>query len=110
MKDVGGGARRSLFVICSLWLLWPLSCDGRSVSQQAERNFQQQYEKDYQRQKDFLQKQNAEWERQTKKLEKQDARYEVLLAKWEEQSQRVDALIDRWERVLGVLEERSGDR
>ena len=54
--------------------------------------------------------QNKRYEALLAKWEAEDKRYDAMLDKWEEQSQRVDALLDGWDRILGVLEERSGDR
>ncbi len=109
MKDVRWGVRWCLFVTASVYLLWASGCDDRSMSQ-AELNYQQQYERDYQWQQDILKKQNAEWQRQVEKIEEQEVRYDAILGKWEEHSERVEALLDRWDRILSVLEEHSSDR
>ena len=110
MNGVRRGVRWSLVVAASVGFLWPLGCDEQSATQQVDKDFMGQYERDYRRQQDVLEKQNAEWERQVKKLKEQDARYDAILAKWEDHSQEVDALLDRWDRILSVLEAHSGDQ
>ena len=109
MKNARKKLRLILWGVTAVYLACSIGCDGRSVGRQSQSNFQQQYERDYQKQKDVLEMQNAEWERQNKKIGIQDARYEAILTKWKEHCERTDALLVRWDRILGVLEKRSGD-
>ncbi len=91
-----------LCAVTGVCLSFSTGCDDRPAKLAEARYFQQQ--------KQILERQNAEWERQLESLEAQDKKYEALLAKWEEHTKRVAALLDRWDRLLGVLEERSGDQ